>query len=307
MDSLDHLPVADMPGMLKAHHRYSAKGLERASKKLEEIGASTEKTNDTLAGIASAFGLGSIAGASTNNGNEDTTMTTVRDSSGRATAGLATGVTALGLIGLSALSSSANGGGGLLGFLGGNNNPPPRARRDFDYTDVEFRFSPMAVYERQKADEGAAAKTELSVLKSYILPMQDRVCALEAREAVNATTDIWSRRLTEAETDAKICAATKNMVRGSVYLSPNHLADPYSCDTRELVSRPHHHCGPCGFGPGFGQFNDPFGWEGYPYPYYGRFNPFFDGYGRHDHDRNGRRDHRDHRDRGNDRGERNDN
>lgn len=39
------------------------------------------------------------------------------------------------------------------------------------------------------------------------------------------------------ETDAKICEATKYMVKGNVFLSPTHLADPYSAGTNVIMSR----------------------------------------------------------------------
>lgn len=39
------------------------------------------------------------------------------------------------------------------------------------------------------------------------------------------------------ETDAKICEATKDLVRGKVYLSPCSMADPYQAGTNVLMSR----------------------------------------------------------------------
>ena len=43
--------------------------------------------------------------------------------------------------------------------------------------------------------------------------------------------------ISNLETDAKLCEATRNLVRGEVYLSPASLADPYAAGTNVLMSR----------------------------------------------------------------------
>lgn len=69
-------------------------------------------------------------------------------------------------------------------------------------------------------------------------------------ERLNSKID--SAFIIEAQrTDSKICEATKNMVRGNVYLSPTSLANPYGASTDYLVSRtvtPTSRCGGCGDG-----------------------------------------------------------
>lgn len=54
------------------------------------------------------------------------------------------------------------------------------------------------------------------------------------------------------QTDAKICDATKNLVRGEVYLSPASLADPYAAGTNVLMSRHVNRCGGCSGSSWFG-------------------------------------------------------
>lgn len=139
-----------------------------------------------------------------------------------------------------------DGGGGLLGGLFGNNVDNSGA---------------MAVYKAQRADEGQAASTELSILKNYILPLMQRVCAVETQASVtNATTPLLIGISAEkANTDLReaMCCVPK----GTPMLRPEQIGDCYHGAYNEILTRHYprafawndhghdrHGCG-CGHGP----------------------------------------------------------
>lgn len=87
-----------------------------------------------------------------------------------------------------------------------------------------------------------------------IIAKRDADCNFER---LNSKVD--SAFIIEAQrTDAKICEATKNMVRGNVYLSPTSLANPYGASTDYLVSRTVTPTGRCG---GYSGWNGCDGWS----------------------------------------------
>ena len=99
-------------------------------------------------------------------------------------------------------------------------------------------------------------KVNTKIDYTSIIAKRDTDCNFER---LNSKVD--SAFIIEAQrTDAKICEATKNMVRGNVYLSPTSLANPYGASTDYLVSRTVTPAGRCG---GYSGWNSCDGWGGW--------------------------------------------
>lgn len=102
-----------------------------------------------------------------------------RKSSGVAKGGLITGIIGTSLAGALLASGAGNNGGGnggLLGGLFGNGGP----------TTSETMQS---IYDQSRLAEGLEAKTELQMVEKWIAPMNQQLCALQAKVAVNDERD----------------------------------------------------------------------------------------------------------------------
>ena len=103
-------------------------------------------------------------------------------------------------------------------------------------------------------------KLDAKTNATFVLNEQKGNCAYERLSAKTDSAFI----INGLNTDIKIGEATKDMLRGNVYLSPANLADPYQAGTNVIVSRHYNSvgsgCGCSGCGSTCGQ-NVPYGFN----------------------------------------------
>lgn len=89
----------------------------------------------------------------------------------------------------------------------------------------------------------------------YIVGNERRIAGIEARQAAMETAVALDREYGRQITDLKIERAVCDKIPGSLFLAPDHIANPYRGSHHQLVSRQVPGCGlgACGgYGGGYG-------------------------------------------------------